>query len=92
MSDEADKPNESAGRPPRLCPKCRGTMYFGFIPQLRGDDQVTLLRWHFGSPDPALDPGTNRPEPDQAIELYGGGLVINGFRCEACGYLELFAQ
>jgi hypothetical protein len=67
-------------------------MYCGFIPELRGDDEVTLLRWHFGNPDPALETGSNRPAPDQEIELYGGGLIINGFRCEACGYLELFAE
>jgi hypothetical protein len=67
-------------------------MFFGFIPELRGEDEVTLLRWHFGKPNAALESGASRPEPDDEIELYGGGLVINGFRCEACGYLELFAQ
>jgi len=67
-------------------------MFFGFIPELRGENEVTLLRWHFGNPDPSLESGADRPQPDQRIELYGGGLVINGFRCEACGYLELFAQ
>jgi hypothetical protein len=66
-------------------------MYFGFIPELRGEE-ATLLRWHFGNPGSTLEAGLNRPEPDQEIDLNFGGLVINGFRCEACGYLELFAQ
>ena len=92
MSDDTKKTEGSTGPAPRLCPKCRGTMFFGFIPQLRGEDEVTLLRWHFGKPNAALESGASRAEPDDEIELYAGGLVINGFRCEACGYLELFAQ
>jgi hypothetical protein len=91
MSDE-EKKGESTAPAPRLCPKCRGTMFFGFIPELRGEDEVTLLRWHFGSPDPTLESGASRPEPDDEIELYAGGLVINAYRCEACGYLEFFAN
>jgi hypothetical protein len=77
---------------PRLCPKCRGTMYCGFVPEHKGQNEATLLRWHFGNPDPALDSGLHRHQADQEIELYGGGLVIRGFCCEACGYLELFAR
>jgi hypothetical protein len=92
MSDEPDKADEAAEPAPRLCPKCRGTMYFGFVPQHRGQSDLTLLRWHFGSPDPALEPGLNGPKPDQEVELFGGGLAISGFCCEACGYLELFAR
>jgi hypothetical protein len=67
-------------------------MYFGFVPEYRGQDEVTLPRWHFGNPDPGLEPGLNRPGPDQEIELYGGGLVISGFCCGTCGFLEFFAQ
>ncbi len=92
MSDEANEPQAPSTPSPRLCPKCRGTMFFGFIPELRGEDEASLLRWHFGNPSPALEAGASRPVPDDEVELYAGGLVINAYHCDACGYLELFAQ
>jgi len=92
MSDEVNQPEGTPAPAHRLCPKCRGTMFFGFIPELSGEDEVTLLRWHFGQPNRALESGASRPEPDDELELSAGGLVINAYRCEACGYLELFAQ
>ncbi len=92
MSDEVNEPQAPSTPSPRLCPKCRGTMFFGFIPELRGEDEASLLRWHFGNPSPALEAGASRPVPGDEVELYAGGLVINAYRCDACGYLELFAQ
>jgi predicted nucleic-acid-binding Zn-ribbon protein len=85
-------PEHSAERSPKLCPKCRGTMYAGFVAEHGGEKSAALVRWHFGDPDPAIEAGSNPADPDLPLELFECGLVVAAFRCEACGFVELYAR
>jgi len=88
----SDAPKHAAERSPKLCPKCRGTMYAGFIAEHSGQDSATVLRWNFGDPDPSIETGSHPVDPDSPIEMFECGLAVTAFRCDACGYIELYAQ
>jgi len=65
------------------CPKCDGSMVQGFIPD-RAHTGSFLMRWHEG-----------RPKQGFWNEMkcrWSRTLPIAAFRCEECGYLELYAD
>ena len=64
------------------CFKCNGQMIGGFIADY-ADGDIRYSRWYEGNPDSAMlseiDPSSNVP------------WKIKGYRCQECGYVELFA-
>lgn len=65
------------------CPKCRGEMVRGFVPDVMyGGARVE--QWYEGLPQTSFWTGTK-------VER-GAGIPIGVFRCTGCGYLEFFAD
>jgi len=67
------------------CPKCRGTMEEGFLPdqmyQLLGQ-----LLWISGKPEPSGLFG-------QGVKVVGREFyAVRSLRCTSCGFLEMYAD
>ena len=66
----------------RTCPKCEGTMHVGFLPDATYGSTV-VASWHEGPPRKSFWQGTRTDKDAQK--------AIHAFRCEACGFVELYA-
>ena len=65
------------------CPKCRGNMVQGFVPDYT--QQVAVVEsWQEGQPKKSWWTRTKAP--------VNQGIPIGAFRCEKCGFLELYAD
>ena len=67
----------------RQCPKCKGRMVQGFIPDY-SEGSILVGSWHEGPPRKSFWGNTKAP--------LSGGTPIGAFRCEGCGYLEYYAD
>ena len=65
------------------CPKCAGKMAQGFVPDYT-HQQALVEGWHEGQPKKSFWIQTKAPRNQ--------GFPIGAFRCEKCGYLELYAD
>jgi predicted nucleic-acid-binding Zn-ribbon protein len=66
------------------CPKCEGEMVRGFIPDgIHGGQLVS--RWTAGIPKKSFWTGTK-------LVAHIDAVPIGAYRCESCGYLELYAR
>ena len=83
---ESRKP-DSTPAANRVCPKCRGSMTEGFMPD-RAHSSVEQALWVEG-----------QPEKKVVLGIEVGGFKIKGrvhvpittYRCQSCGYLESYA-
>ena len=66
------------------CPKCTGPMIQGFVPDY-SHGAVFVEGWLEGGPKKSFWRRTQAP-------LSAGGIAIGAFRCEKCGFLELYAD
>jgi Domain of unknown function (DUF6487) len=66
------------------CPKCTGNMVQGFVPDFYSHSAVIVGSWHAGQPKKSFWTQTTAPRAE--------GIPIGAFRCEKCGYLELYAD
>lgn len=67
---------------PQKCPKCNGRMLRGFIPDSTYGAAL-LTGWVQGGA---------RKRWLGGIKSFKGAVPVGAFRCEACGYLELYAR
>jgi hypothetical protein len=65
------------------CPKCKGAMVQGFVPDY-SHSAALVGRWHEGQPQKSFWTRTK--------VNYKEGLTIGAFRCQNCGFLELYAD
>ena len=70
-------------QPPQVCPKCRGAMVLGFVPDFTLG-QINVSTWVEGPPEKSFWVGTKIPQ-EKCI-------TIGTFRCSSCGYLESYAS
>jgi hypothetical protein len=68
---------------PSNCPKCEGAMVQGFIPDFIHHSINGVCGWHEGQPQASFWKGTKAKLAE--------GMPIGAFRCNKCGYLELYA-
>ena len=68
---------------PSPCPKCKGTMTQGFIPDFHHHSQNRVVAWREGPPKKSFWTGT---------KASAGELPLGAFRCAACGFLEFYAH
>ncbi len=71
--------------PKMICPKCRGEMQPGFIPDFRYGTTL-VSAWYEGYPKTYTLPFLGIKVSPR------GGVPIRAFRCSGCGFLELFAD
>ncbi len=64
------------------CPKCRGQLIRGFIPDYTNGPTL-VGSWHEGIPKKSFWTGVKAP--------VSGGVPIGVYRCSSCGYLEFYA-
>ncbi len=64
------------------CPKCQSNMFEGWI--IDYSSGITQSRWIPGKPEKSFLHGFKPKKKQQH--------PIEAFRCEKCGYLELYAQ
>ena len=67
----------------KKCPKCSGNMVQGFVPDY-SHQQALLEGWHEGQPKKSFWTETKAPRAE--------GIPVGAFRCEKCGFLELYAD
>ena len=67
---------------PQQCPKCNGRMEQGFVLDHTYGGRL-VSRWAPGAPQKSFWNGTKLPDDS---------VPIGSFRCESCGYLELYAR
>lgn len=65
------------------CPKCRGEMVEGFIPDFLDHNNSSLTIWIEGKPEKSFWTGTKIKDKKQ--------FIIKTFRCVNCGFLEQYA-
>lgn len=65
------------------CPKCRGTMVQGFVPDY-SHAAILVGGWHPGQPQKSFWTRTKAPRVN--------GLPIGAFRCQRCGFLEFYSD
>jgi hypothetical protein len=65
------------------CPKCQGGMVQGFVVDY-SMRAALAASWHSGHPRKKLVGHTKAPRAD--------GLPIGAYRCDQCGFLELYAD
>ena len=65
------------------CPKCNGEMVQGFVPDY-SHGAVLVGRWLEGQPRKSFWTNTKAP--------YKEGTPIGAFRCQKCGFLELYSD
>jgi len=67
------------------CPKCKDEMVQGFVldngHHIKG---IIVQGWHEGQPKKSFWSGTKLPSTE--------GVPIGAFRCQKCGFLELYAD
>ena len=68
------------------CPKCAGKLIQGFMPD-RTHGGTFLHRWHKGAPSFSLKSFWSEMRCN-----WSDSIPIAAFRCEACGFLELYAD
>lgn len=68
---------------PGICPKCEGPMVQGFIPDFFHHSASGVGGWHEGPPQASFWKGTKAS--------LSGGIPVGAFRCQNCGFLELYA-
>ena len=65
-----------------LCPKCKGEMVQGFVPD-HSPTAIIVSNWHQGQPErTSFWAGMKTPRSD--------GIPIGAFRCEKCGLREFY--
>ena len=65
------------------CPKCKGEMVQGFVPDYNLGAAL-VVSWHAGEPKKRIVGHTKAPRAK--------GVPIGVFRCQKCGFLELYAD
>jgi hypothetical protein len=65
------------------CPKCDGEMVQGFVPDY-SHGAALVGRWLKGPPKKSFWTRTKAP--------YDSGFPIGAFRCQKCGFLELYSD
>ena len=66
------------------CPKCRGRMERGFIPDFADGGKRLVHHWFAGAAKKSFWGGTKKPKTEP--------IPLAAFRCKACGYLETYAR
>jgi predicted nucleic-acid-binding Zn-ribbon protein len=69
---------------PSICPKCEGAMVQGFVPDFHQHSANRVGGWHEGPPKKSFWTGTKVERSE--------GIPIGAFRCNRCGFLELYAN
>jgi hypothetical protein len=67
------------------CPKCKGRMVQGFVPNYGQGGFVYVSSWVEGQPRKSIG-GRSTKVPSE------GGIPVGAFRCEACGFLEFYSD
>lgn len=67
-----------------LCPKCRGKMEEGFVPDLIKYGAVAQSTWIEGAPERSLWAGMKTKGKKH--------FKVTTLRCSGCGYLEHYAK
>jgi len=65
------------------CPKCKGEMVQGFVPEYSHRD-TDVSGWHAGHPKKSFWFKTKAPRAE--------AVPIGAFRCQQCGFLEFYAD
>jgi predicted Zn-ribbon and HTH transcriptional regulator len=67
------------------CPKCKGEMVQGFVPDyFHGGGAALVGGWFAGQPKKSFWKTTKAPRAE--------GVPIGAFRCQKCGFLELYSD
>ena len=66
------------------CPKCKGEMAQGFVPDFYSHSAVLVGGWHEGQPKKSFWTRTKAP--------FLEGIPIGAFRCQKCGFLEFYSD
>ena len=66
-----------------LCPKCKGGMVQGFVPDY-SHAAIFVGSWQEGKPKKSFWTVAKAPR--------SAGIPIGAFRCEQCGFLEFYAD
>ena len=66
------------------CPRCKGEMVQGFVPDYYSHAANFVAQWHEGQPKKSFWTRTKTPSTK--------GIPIGAFRCRQCGFLELYAD
>jgi hypothetical protein len=69
---------------PSICPKCKGTMVQGFVPDFHHHSQNRVVGWYDGPPKKSFWTGTKAARSN--------GIALGAFRCNGCGFLEFYAN
>ena len=69
--------------PAKICPKCQGEMFPGFIPDF-GDQGARQSSFYAGDPRRAWFGGVKINEND--------AMPVGAYCCVACGFLEFYAS
>jgi hypothetical protein len=65
------------------CPKCKGEMVQGFVPDYTYGG-ILVEGWHAGQPKKSIWTRTKAPA--------AAGVPLGAFRCQKCGFLEFYAD
>ena len=66
------------------CPKCKGEMVQGFVPDFYSHGAALVGGWHEGQPKKSFW--------TMAKARRSEGLPIGAFRCQKCGFLEFYSD
>ena len=66
------------------CPKCKGEMVQGFVPDYFHDARSLVVAWFAGPPKKSFWSKTKA--------LRGDGVPVGAFRCQKCGFLEFYSD
>ena len=66
------------------CPKCKGEMVQGFVPDFFQHGATYVEAWHPGQPKKSFWTRTKARVAE--------GVPIGAFRCRKCGFLEFYAD
>jgi phage FluMu protein Com len=66
------------------CPKCKGPMDEGFVPDHGHHHTVLTAKWQEGAPERSFWRGIKIDDQTQ--------YEIKSYRCRKCGYLESYAH
>ena len=66
------------------CPKCKGEMVQGFLPDYFHDARSLVVAWFAGPPKKSFWSKTKAPR--------GDGVPVGAFRCQKCGFLEFYSD
>ena len=70
--------------PQKSCPKCRGRMEEGFLPDWGDGNRLRTSQWQEGLPEKSFWFGLKTGDKRR--------YQIRSYRCTGCGYLESYAD